>query len=88
MERIFAPVEIPCISITKIGDRLFFDVGYSDQCTHLHEYFFGIRDGMKDARAGRSPYSWALITDPTRRPSDLREAKPGGPSAESSCSRW
>ncbi|MCC6791620.1 MAG: DSD1 family PLP-dependent enzyme [Thermomicrobiales bacterium] len=30
----------------KIGERLFFDVGYSDQCNHLHEYFFGIRNGI------------------------------------------
>ena len=29
----------------KIGDRLYYDVGYSDQCTHLHEAFYGIRDG-------------------------------------------
>ena len=29
----------------KIGDRLYFDVGYSDQCTHLHENFIGIRNG-------------------------------------------
>jgi D-serine deaminase-like pyridoxal phosphate-dependent protein len=32
-------------STPKIGDRLFFDIGYSDQCTHLHEAFYGIRDG-------------------------------------------
>jgi hypothetical protein len=35
--------------------------------------FFGIRDGMRDARAGRSPYSWALVSDPVRGP-ELREA--------------
>jgi D-serine deaminase-like pyridoxal phosphate-dependent protein len=29
-----------------IGERLFFDVGYSDQCNHLHEFFFGIRNGI------------------------------------------
>jgi 3-hydroxy-D-aspartate aldolase len=28
-----------------IADRLYYDIGYSDQCTHLHEYFFGIRNG-------------------------------------------
>ena len=25
---------------------------------------FAIRDGMKDARAGRSPYFWTVLHDP------------------------
>jgi D-serine deaminase-like pyridoxal phosphate-dependent protein len=29
----------------RVADRLFFDIGYSDQCTHLHECFYGIRNG-------------------------------------------
>lgn len=35
-----APSEIP-----KVGDRLTFSIGYSDQCNHLHENFYGIRNG-------------------------------------------
>lgn len=31
------------------GDRLFFDVGYSDQCNHLHENFYGVRNGIVEA---------------------------------------
>ena len=27
------------------GDRIFFNVGYSDQCNHLHENFYGVRNG-------------------------------------------
>jgi D-serine deaminase-like pyridoxal phosphate-dependent protein len=30
----------------KIGERVFWNVGYSDQCNHLHENFFGIRNGI------------------------------------------
>jgi hypothetical protein len=32
-----------------------------------------IRDGSKDARAGRSLYTWAILTDPAHRASYLRE---------------
>jgi len=30
----------------KVGDRLTFSIGYSDQCNHLHENFYGIRNGV------------------------------------------
>ena len=36
-----APSDTP-----KIADRLYLNVGYSDQCTHLHEAFYGIRNGV------------------------------------------
>ena len=29
--------------------------------------FFAVRDGMHDARAGRSPYLWALFSEPEHR---------------------
>ena len=29
--------------------------------------FFAVRDGVKDAREGQSPYFWALFTEPTHR---------------------
>ncbi|MGD9713929.1 MAG: DSD1 family PLP-dependent enzyme, partial [Thermomicrobiales bacterium] len=29
----------------KVGDRLEFSIGYSDQCNHLHENFYGVRNG-------------------------------------------
>jgi hypothetical protein len=32
-----------------------------------------IRDGLKDARAGRPLYTWTLLTDPAHRASYLRE---------------
>jgi hypothetical protein len=32
-----------------------------------------IRDGSKDAQAGRSLYTWAILTDPAHRVSYLRE---------------
>ncbi len=34
---------------------------------------FAIRSGLKDAREGRPPYSWALLTDPSHRAALLRE---------------
>jgi hypothetical protein len=34
---------------------------------------FAIRDGMKDAREGRAPYFWTVLTDPARRGPSLRE---------------
>jgi len=30
----------------KIADRIYFNIGYSDQCTHLHEAFYGVRNGL------------------------------------------
>lgn len=30
----------------RVADRLFLDVGYSDQCNHLHENFYGVRNGV------------------------------------------
>jgi D-serine deaminase-like pyridoxal phosphate-dependent protein len=30
----------------KVGDRMYLQIGYSDQCNHLHEYYFGIRKGI------------------------------------------
>lgn len=30
----------------KVGDRLTFSIGYSDQCNHLHENYYGIRNGV------------------------------------------
>lgn len=35
---------------------------------------FAIRDGLKDARAGRPAYFYSLFTDPATRRSRLREA--------------
>jgi hypothetical protein len=32
-----------------------------------------IRDGLKDARAGRPPFTWTILTDPTRRAGFVRE---------------
>jgi hypothetical protein len=32
-----------------------------------------IVDGLKDARAGRPPYSWTILSDPSRRAGYLRE---------------
>jgi hypothetical protein len=35
--------------------------------------FFAIRAGVKDFREGRSPYGWAILSDPTKRGHHLRE---------------
>jgi hypothetical protein len=32
-----------------------------------------IRDGIKDARSGRSPYVWTMVSDPVQRSTHLRE---------------
>jgi hypothetical protein len=34
---------------------------------------FAVRDGIKDARTGRSPYFWTVLTDPEKRRNRLRE---------------
>ena len=34
------PAEAP-----RPGDRVFFDIGYHDQCIHLHEALYAVRDG-------------------------------------------
>lgn len=35
--------------------------------------FLALRDGLKDARTGRSPYFWTILHDPSRRSARLRE---------------
>jgi D-serine deaminase-like pyridoxal phosphate-dependent protein len=30
----------------RVAERVFFNVGYSDQCNHLHENFYGVRNGI------------------------------------------
>lgn len=35
--------------------------------------FFAVRDGVKDARTGRSPYFWLLWSDPVGRADRLKE---------------
>lgn len=30
----------------RVGERIEFWVGFGDQCTHLHEHFYGIRNGV------------------------------------------
>ena len=35
--------------------------------------FFAIRGGLQDARTGRQPYSWAVLTDSAHRRDLLRE---------------
>jgi D-serine deaminase-like pyridoxal phosphate-dependent protein len=30
----------------RVAERIFFNVGYSDQCNHLHENFYGVRNGV------------------------------------------
>lgn len=32
-----------------LGDRVYFRIGYSDQCNHLHENFVGVRNGIVEA---------------------------------------
>ena len=45
----------------------------------LMAIIFAIRDGRKDAREGRAPYSWQLFTDPEHRRELLRSGwKVGG----------
>jgi hypothetical protein len=34
---------------------------------------FALRDGIKDARTGRSPYFWTVLSDPDKRKARLRE---------------
>src|SRR5262245_3163376 len=34
---------------------------------------FAVRDGIKDARTGRSPYFWTIMSDRDKRRSRLRE---------------
>jgi D-serine deaminase-like pyridoxal phosphate-dependent protein len=33
----------------KVAERLEFSIGYSDQCNHLHENFYGIRNGIVES---------------------------------------
>jgi hypothetical protein len=35
--------------------------------------FFAVRSGLADARAGKSPYFWALISDPAQRADMLKD---------------
>lgn len=35
--------------------------------------FFAFRDGIKDAKEGRTPYFWSLFTEPEKREKKIRE---------------
>lgn len=35
--------------------------------------FFAIRSGLADARAGKAPYFWALLSEPGRRPQVIKD---------------
>jgi hypothetical protein len=35
--------------------------------------FFAIRSGLADARVGKSPYFWALVTDPAQRKNMIKD---------------
>jgi hypothetical protein len=35
--------------------------------------FFAIRSGLADARAGKSPYFWSLLTDPSQRDDMIKD---------------
>jgi hypothetical protein len=39
----------------------------------LMAVLLAVRDGIKDARTGREPYLWSIVTDPARRREHLRE---------------
>ena len=39
----------------------------------LMSTMFAIRDGIRDARTGRSPYFWTVVSDPAQRWARLRE---------------
>ncbi|MER3439497.1 MAG: hypothetical protein C4346_18960 [Chloroflexota bacterium] len=41
--RIF--LDEPC-ETPRVGDRVEFWIGYGDQCVHLHEHLFGVRNGV------------------------------------------
>jgi hypothetical protein len=36
-------------------------------------FIAALHDGIKDARLGRAPYFWSILSDPTQRASHLRE---------------
>jgi D-serine deaminase-like pyridoxal phosphate-dependent protein len=38
----------PC-ETPRVGERIEFWVGFGDQCNHLHEHFYGIRNGVVEA---------------------------------------
>ena len=35
--------------------------------------FLAVRDGLKDARIGRPPFSWTILSDPSQRGAYIRE---------------
>jgi D-serine deaminase-like pyridoxal phosphate-dependent protein len=38
-------LDAPC-DLPRMGERIEFWVGFGDQCNHLHEHFYGIRNGV------------------------------------------
>jgi len=39
----------------------------------LMSTIFAVRDGIRDARTGRSPYFWTIVSEPAKRQARLRE---------------
>jgi len=60
-------------ALTNIAARVGGPMTFRIILQPLMALLFAFRDGLKDARAGRPPYLWSLITDPSHRVDLIRQ---------------
>ena len=66
-------VEIWTRAIENLTDRVTGPMKFRIVLQPIMASFFAIRAGLRDARAGKPPYFWALISDPAHRADMLRD---------------
>jgi len=66
-------VEIWTRAIENLTDRVTGPMKFRIVLQPIMASFFAIRAGLRDARSGKPPYFWALISDPAHRADMLRD---------------
>ena len=59
--------------VENLADRLTGPMQFRIALQPIMAAIFAVLSGLKDARAGKAPYFWSLITDPTQRADMIKD---------------
>ena len=59
--------------VENLGDRVSGPMKFRLLLQPLMAVIFAVMSGLKDAKAGKPPYFWALLTDPSHRREMIRD---------------
>jgi hypothetical protein len=59
--------------VENLADRLTGPMQFRIVLQPIMAAIFAVLSGLKDARAGKAPYFWSLITDPTQRADMIKD---------------